>query len=297
MAAFKDYYQILGVGRQATQPEVKSAFRKLAAKHHPDRNPDDPAAEDRFKEINEAYTVLSDQEKRGFYDRYGSADGPPPYAGGGRVYSNIDPDQVAGFSDFFQTLFGFGGVEGGTVRGGDPFAGYQSRQALQSAEASLEIDLVAAYHGGERTITVGPRRIDVSIPKGARSGTKLRLRGQAPGGGDLILKLVLAAHPTFMLDRDNVRVRIQVPDFKAVLGGSVLVPTLDGEVEMTLPKATQSGRILRLCGQGWPKKEGGRGDELAEVLVVIPEALSDEQLELYRRLEEANEPQGKAAAA
>jgi curved DNA-binding protein len=296
MAAFKDYYQILGVPRSASQKEIKSAFRKLAAKHHPDRNLDDAGAEDRFKEVNEAYTVLSDQEKRRFYDRYGSADGPPPFApGSGQVYSSFDPEQMAGFSDFFQSLFGAGGFEAGGARGADPFAGMRGRPLRQSAEAELPIDLLDAYRGGERTITVGSRRLEVNVPRGSRDGSKLRLRGQAPGGGDLILRLTLKSHPTFRLEGDQVRVRVSVPDYRAVLGGSVRVPTLDGEVEMTLPPGTRSGRVLRLRGLGWPGREGGRGDELAEIVVTIPDDPSETQRRLYQQLEELAKPQAAPA--
>ena len=306
MAEFKDYYQLLGVPKTATQKEIKSAFRKLAAKLHPDRNPDDPTAEDKFKEVNEAYTVLNDEEKRKFYDQFGTTDGRPPFqpgaAGGGGVYTNINPEDVAGFSDFFQTLFGgsagfsgsysTGGFSAGG-RGGDPFAEFRqggvphqpSRQPLrQTVEANLNIDLLTAYKGGETTISFDGRSLDVTIPQGTRNGSKLRLRGQAPGGGDLILKIGLTPHGTFKLEGDNIRVKVNVPDYTAVLGGPVRVPTLDGNVEMTLPKGTQSGRVLRLKGQGWPKKDGSRGDELAEVRITIPDAPSEDQLELYEQL-------------
>ena len=161
----------------------------------------------------------------------------------------------------------------------------------------MAVDIFTAYHGGQTTITVGGDRIDVRLPKGVRSGTKLRLRGQAPGGGDLILKLSIKGHPTFALDGDNVRVKVAVPDFTAVLGGSVRVPTLDGDVEMSLPKGTQTGRVLRLRGKGWPRRGGGRGDELAEVRVVVPETPSEGQLELYRRLAEVTESEGETQAA
>lgn len=289
MAAFKDYYQILGVPKSASQREIKSAFRKLAAKHHPDRNRDDPGAEGRFKEINEAYTVLSDEEKRGFYDRYGTSGGRPPFdPGSGRAYSGMDPEQMAGFSDFFQSLFGFGGFET-SARSGDPFGA--GRSLRSGAEAELPIDLLDAFRGGERTVTVGSRRIDVTVPEGSRDGSRLRLRGQAPGGGDLILKLKLKAHPIFTPEGDNIRVRVQVPDHRAVLGGTVRVPTLDGDVEMTIPSGTQSGRVLRLRGLGWPRRDGGRGDELVEIAIAVPEAPSDEQKKLYRRLAEIAEAQ------
>jgi curved DNA-binding protein len=296
VAAFKDYYQILGVPKGASEKDIRSAFRKLAAQHHPDRNLDDAGAEERFKEINEAYTVLSDTEKRGFYDQYGTADGRPPFAtGGGQSYTNFDPEQMAGFSDFFQSLFGFGGFEAAGGQSADPFAGARGRQIRQSAEADLPIDLLDAYLGGARTIGVGQRRIDVTVPRGTRDGSKLRLRGQAPGGGDLILKLKLKAHPTFLLDGDNVRVRVEVPDHTAVLGGGVLVPTLDGDVEMTIPAGTPSGRVLRLRGLGWPRRGGERGDELAEIVVTVPDDPTEEQRELYRRLAEIASPEAAPA--
>lgn len=298
MANFKDYYQILGVSRSASKDEIKRAFRKLAAKHHPDRNPDDKAAEERFKEINEAYTVLQDDEKRKFYDQYGTADGVPPFAGG-NFSGRVNPEDVAGFSDFFQTLFGSGGFR--TVRTGsgftdDPFERFGSAAGLRNLEAELEIDLLTAYHGGTRTVTLQGQRLDVTIPKGARDGSRLRLRGQAPGGGDVMLRLKLAQHPTFTLDGDTVRVTVSVPDYRAVLGGTVRVPTLDGDVEMSLPKGTQSGRVLRLRGQGWPKRGGGRGDAYAEIQVMIPTQPSSRQLELYENLRALAED-GVASAA
>lgn len=304
MAAYKDYYAVLGVPKTATQKEVRAAFRKLAAKHHPDKNPGDAAAEERFKEINEAYTVLSDEEKRRFYDQFGSEGGRPPFrpgAAGGQVYTNVNPEEFAGFSDFFQTLFG-GGFEGFGTRGGDPFAEFQQadarRQPLrQNLEATLELDLLTAYRGGSTTISLDGRRIEVDIPKGTRDGSRLRLRGQAPGGGDLLLRIRHQPHPIFELDGDNVRVTVDVPDYAAVLGGAVRVPTLSGEVEMTLPSGTQSGRVLRLRGRGWPRKDGSYGDELAEVRVRIPSAPSPEQLEHYRQLRELAETKKVASAS
>ena len=310
MAAYKDYYQTLGVPKTATSKEIRSAFRKLAAKHHPDRNPDNPEAEERFKEINEAYTVLSDEEKRKFYDQYGSTDGRPPFApGAGGFGGGVNPENLGDFSDFFQTLFGGGGVRFGEGRfgegrgrtvftgGTDPFGGFAQRQPLQQdVEGTVTVGLEEAYRGSSPTIEVGGRRIEVTLPKGARDGSKLRLRGQAPGGGDLYLTVKLEAHPRFELEGDNVRVTVDVPDYRAVLGGPVRVPTLDGEVEMTLPKNSGSGRVLRLRGQGWPKRDGGRGDELAEVRVTIPPKATQEQLELYRKLEALEQPAQPEAA-
>lgn len=296
MATYKDYYKTLGVDKAASQKEIKSAFRKLAAKYHPDKNPGDKKAEDKFKEINEAYTVLSDDEKRKFYDQYGTAEGRPPFEGGfqgGNFQGNINPEDFAGFSDFFQGLFGNGGFSSSTFSSGrttrfgsDPFGQYQ--QIPRDLEATLEIDMMQAYQGATTTVSLNGRRMDVTIPKGAKDGTKLRLRGQGTNGGDVILVLKLRQHPTFKLENDDIRVVVNVPDYTAVLGGTVRVPTLDGDVEMNLPKGTQSGRSLRLRGKGWIKRDGSRGDELAEIRVTVPTNPSQEVLELYQKLKEVS---------
>lgn len=293
MAAYKDYYSILGVPKTATHKEIRSAFRKAAAASHPDRNPDDPQAEERFKEINEAYTVLSDEEKRRFYDQYGTEGGRPPFAGAGAGpagFQGMSAGDAASFSDFFQSLFGgaFAGAEfsGSGFGGAQEFGGFTRAPARpRNVEAELELDLMTAWRGGQVTITIDGKTIDVTVPAASRSGSRLRLRGQAPGGGDLLLRLRLREHPAFRLDGDDVRVTVDVPDYRAVLGGSVTVPTLDGDVIMSLPPGTKPGRVLRLRGRGWRKRDGTAGDAFAEIRVTIPEKASEEQLELYRKLE------------
>lgn len=293
MASYKDYYQILGVPRNASKEEIRRAFRKLAAKHHPDRNPGDKAAEERFKEINEAYTVLSDDEKRRFYDQYGTASGPPPFSGS--AAGRVSPEDFAGFSDFFQTLFG-GGFRSARGFSEDPFERFGAAAGLRNLEVEFAIDLLTAYRGDTISVTLQGRRLDVTIPKGSRDGSRLRLRGQAPGGGDVLLRLKVKPHPIFTLDGDDVRVKVQVPDYLAVLGGTVQVPTLDGGGQLTIPKGTQSGRVLRLRGQGWPRRDGSRGDAYIEVQVVVPTRPTARQLELYRQLKALAED-GVASAA
>ena len=269
MANYKDYYQTLGVSKDASTEEIRRAFRKLAAKHHPDRNPDDPGSEERFKEINEAYTVLSDEEKRRVYDQYGTTGSVPPFQPGAGGFRTVSAEEFGGdFSDFFQSLFGFGGMRGGgfpTDFGGAGSQAYTSQRVVSrppSAEARLDVGLLDAFRGG----------------------AKLRRKGQAPSGGDLILQVRHLPHPTFRLDKDDVRVTVRAPAPLAALGGSLRVPTLEGDVEMTLPAGSSGGRVLRLRGRGWPRADGSRGDELAEVRLTVPESLTERQTELYREL-------------
>jgi curved DNA-binding protein len=301
MAAYKDYYNALGVPKSASQKEIRSAYRKLAAKHHPDRNPDDAGAEEKFKEIGEAYAVLKDEEKRRFYDQYGAEaarSGFSPGAGGGFSpgASGFSSTPGAGdFSDFFQTLFGGfgGGFSGDFSRQGGFSTQFPSGTAASRSsfgfqprplEAELRVDLEDAYRGAKQTISLEGRRLEVTLPQGSRDGSRLRLRGQGADGGDVLLTLRLLPHSRFKLSGDDVRVSVDVPDHVAVLGGKVRVPTLDGDVEMTLPPQTRSGRAFRLRNRGWPRKDGSRGDQFAEVRIVTPENPSAAQLELYRQL-------------
>lgn len=296
VAEFKDYYQVLGVKKDASKEEVRRAFRKMAAKHHPDRNPGDAGAEERFKELNEAYTVLSDEEKRKLYDTYGRSGGPAPYSGaggpfaGGQTYTNVSPEEFAGFSDFFQSMFGgFAGraSQSGNV-GADPFGFGRARtQAVPTAEARLDVGLLDAHRGGPTTIRVEGKELELNLPAGVRDGAKLRLRGQAPGGGDLILQIRHLPHPGMKLDGDTLRVQVRVPDHIAALGGTVSVTTLDGDLELTVPPGSSTGRVLRLRGQGWREKGGGRGDALVEVRVTVPDTLTAEQKRLYGQLAKA----------
>ena len=310
MASYKDYYEILGVPRDASERDVRSAFRKLAAKHHPDRNPNDPGAEERFKEVNEAYTVLSDPEKRRVYDQYGNASGPPRFTGG---FQGFDTEEAEGFSDFFRSLFGggfggyssggfategFGGTGGRTVRfttRGGPRAQSAPRPPRR-VEAGLELSLEEAFHGGVKKLRVGDASLDVTVPAGVRDGARLRLRDQAPGGGDLLLVVKHRPDPRFRLEGDDLHVRVDVADHVAVLGGQVRVPTLDGPVDMSLPPGTQSGRRLRLRERGWHRKGGGRGDAVAAVRVVIPERPSPAQRELYESLQALADERGTASS-
>ncbi len=282
--AYKDYYKILGVSKNASEDEIKKAFKKLARKYHPDVSKE-PGAEEKFKEINEAYTVLSDPEKRSHYDAYGTAagsagwQGPPPGQGGFGGFSG----NVGDFSDFFQQLFG--------SRGGFGFddlfeqgPGRGSRRMAGDLEAELPLSLEEAYRGGEKTIAVGSERLTVRIPPGVREGQKIRLAGKGRAGGDLYLRVKLQSRPDMRLEGDDIYTVVDVPAPIAVVGGKVRVQTLDGPVEIAIPKRTQSGRKLRLAGKGWPRRDKSRGDQYAEIRITIPTHPSPEEERLYTEL-------------
>ncbi len=299
---YKDYYQLLGVGKNATEKEIKSAYRKLAQKYHPDKNPGDKAAEDRFKDINEAYEVLGDADKRAKYDRLGSSyqqweragrpgggfDWSQWSSGGGSRVDMRDLNDLfggaGGFSDFFNTLFGGGRGfgEAGSARSRAGFRG-------EDIEQPVEITLEEAFHGATRTLQKGGRRLEVSIPKGARAGTRVRIKGEGGLGqpaGDLFLNVAVRAHDRFERDGDDLRVDVPVDVYTAVLGGDARVPTLAGDVVLSIPPETQSGKTFRLAGRGMPRlrEPGTAGDLFARVVVRIPTQLTDRERQLYKEL-------------
>jgi DnaJ-class molecular chaperone len=304
---FKDYYAILGVPRSATEKEVHAAFRRLARKHHPDVNPGDRQAEQRFKEINEAHEVLGDPEKRRKYDELGprwqeyeaweraGRPGASPFGsapGGTFEYRTVSPEELedlfgdsAPFSDFFQTFFGSSG------RG---FGGRPQRRAQQpqlrgvDVEGEAEISLEEAYQGTTRTLELGgdgrSRRVELRIPAGIADGARVRAAGQGGAGrrggtaGDLFVRVRVRGHPAFSREGANLSVRVPVPLTVAVAGGSVDVPTLRGApVRLTIQPATQNGARLRLRGLGMPHlRGGGRGDLVATIDVRLPSPVPDE---------------------
>ena len=323
---YKDYYDILGVSRDADQDEIRRAFRRLARKHHPDVNPGDEEAEERFKEINEAYEVLSDPEKRQKYDRLGSEWQRYQQAGGGtegfdwgrwtsetpggpggqRVYvrhgSPEDLEDLFGgggaFSDFFSQIFGGMGGRAQTTRRAQPGArpgGFEYRARPRPGrdfEQEVEISLQEAYHGTTRVLQRDGRRLEVRIPPGARTGTRVRLAGEgqpgAAGGeaGDLYLQVKVRPDPKFEREGDDLRTTVAVDLFTVVLGGEVRVPTLSGAVMLSVPEGTQNGRVFRLRGKGMPKLRNPdeHGDLYAEVSVQLPTDLSPRQRELFEEL-------------
>jgi DnaJ-class molecular chaperone len=321
---FQDYYEVLGVPRSATAEDIKKAYRKLARKYHPDVNPGDDTAEEKFKDIGEAYEVLSDPEKRKRYDQLGEnwkagADfTPPPGWEGGRVDAGDWGDLFGagrgqgGFSDFFEALFG-------GRSGRRPGAGFAMRG--QDIEATIELTLEEAHHGGTRTITLQttavcptcngsgaqenqpcatcrgigrvmrPKTLDVTIPAGMRHGSVLRLAGQGEPGsgqapaGDLLLHVRLTPHRLFhVLEDGDVEVDLPVAPWEAALGTKVRVPTIEGAVDMTIPPGASGGQRLRLRGQGLQRRNSGRGDQYVRLQLVNPPTLTESERALFEKL-------------
>ncbi len=309
---FKDYYTVLGVERTADQKAISQAFRRLARQYHPDVNRGDAQAEARFKEINEAYQVLGDPDRRTKYDqvlemrgRGGGWEEILRRAGGrsadGTTTVYGSAEGLGQFSEFFQQLFG--GMGGGPFPGGlDDLLGQRAargggrRRSVQDVEGTVEITLEDAYRGTTRTVSVpaaGGRRgrnIEVTIPRGVQHGQRIRAAGQGYGG-DLYLAVQIVPHPVFTRLDDDVQCEVAVPVWVAALGGALEVPTLNGPVTMTIPPDTQEGRTFRLRGQGMPHLRGeGAGDELVKVRLALPHPLTPrdrELLEEMRRLHDA----------
>ncbi len=292
----KDYYATLGVSKTASDKEIKSAFRKLAKKYHPDANPDDPSSEAKFKELNEAYEVLGDKDKRAKYDQFGPAfqqyaAGNGAGAPGGYTYQTAT--DVGDMSDIFESIFGgLGGFgRGGRARGPGAYGGVGVING-SDLEQSVLITLQEAYTGATRLITKGDRTIRVNIPAGATTGTKVRLAGEGEPGvnggvaGDLYLVVQVEHDAQFERQGDDLNVDVKVDMFTALLGGEVEVPTLGRPVNLKIKAGTQSGRKLRLTGKGMPvmRSKDQRGDLYARVLITVPESLTDEQRALVEQL-------------
>ncbi|MDE1170692.1 MAG: J domain-containing protein [Verrucomicrobium sp.] len=306
---FRDYYKTLGVSKTASEDEIKSAFRKLARKYHPDVAKDKTAAEEKFKEINEAYEVLGDAEKRRKYDQLGAdwdqpGGGVPPryhYArpgqGGGAEHFEFNFGGT-GFSDFFEAFFGRagGGMPGGFGRGGAQF----HPERGEDIEGDILVTLEEAMRGSTRPVTV--RRTDprtgaettqtfqVRIPPGIREGQRIRLAGQGDAGsggaGDLYLNVRLARHPDFRVSGDDLYYELPLAPWEAVLGASVTVPTLEGTAALRIPPGAGAGQKLRLRGQGLPKREGKRGDLYAVLAIEVPTKVDEAEQALWQQLAE-----------
>ncbi len=323
---FRDYYEVLGVPRTAKPEEIKRAYRKIARKHHPDLKPPAERAKagEQFAQINEAYEVLSDADKRARYDALGSdwksgMDFTPPSGSGWQTGGGVDIEDFGAFSDFFNSLFGeMGGSRTGrgTARAGRGGArGFRGRVGTSGAggvriampgadiEAALPLTLEEGLAGGRRRITVGPgRSLDVEIPRGARDGTVLRLSGQGEPGsnvgpaGDLYLRVQLLPHSRFRVVGDDLEMDLPLWPWQAVLGAEVRIETPEGPVKLKVPPGTLSGGRLRMRGRGLFRGDGSRGDLYAVARIVVPERPSESERAAYEILRrEAKVPADRPA--
>ncbi|MBE9057685.1 DnaJ C-terminal domain-containing protein [Sphaerospermopsis sp. LEGE 08334] len=307
---FKDYYSILGITKTATPEEIKQAFRKLARKYHPDVNPGNKQAEAKFKEVNEAYEVLSDPDKRKKYDQYGQywrQVGEGGFPGGAGVdMSGFDFGQYGSFNDFINDLFGGAGPrtnrqsysyrtstgKPGTGFGGFNDFGFQDMGggAAQDSEYTISLSFAEGFAGVQKRFSLGNETIDVRIPAGAKTGTRLRVRGKGQVNpmtqqrGDLYLKVELQPHSFFQFEGDHLLCEVPITPDEAALGASIDVPTPDGSVNVKLPAGVRSGQSLRLRGKGWPLAKGGRGDQFVKVAIAPPKDLTPQEREYYEKL-------------
>jgi curved DNA-binding protein len=307
---FRDYYETLGVSKTATEDEIRSAFRKLARKYHPDVAKDKKSAEEKFKQINEAYEVLSDPEKRRKYDQLGAnwnqpgGFQPPPdwgaqQPGGGSYQWGGDNGGVqfefggTGFSDFFEAFFGGG-------RGRSAFGGFGGREATAERGADVEADIMVtleeALNGSTRTVSLrraGSNKVEtyqVKIPRGVHEGQRIRLAGQGEAGtrggqsGDLFLRVRLAKHPDFTVEGSDLIHEVKIAPWQAVLGTELRVPTLEGTARLKVPPGTQAGQRFRIRGRGLPGISGQRGDLYVLVQLQVPKKLSERERDIWNEL-------------
>lgn len=310
-ANYKDYYKTLGVDRNASEKDIKAAYRKLARKYHPDVNPGDKTSEEKFKEVSEAYEVLSDKEKRARYDQFGQywehagAGGPGgqgaqgPWEGFNFDYGDYGGQRVdfggeSEFSDFFEMLFG-GGRRAGAATGRR--RGAQAPVKGRNIETEMEVSLEDAYSGAKKTFTLNGRRLEVTIPKGVKDSQKIRLANQGEEGpsgkGDLYITIKIRHHPIYERKGDDLYVEVPVDYTIAALGGETQVPTLSGRVTMKIPPHTPNGRTFRLPGQGMPKlNESGNGNLYAKVRIQLPNTISSKERELLEEIRQIRQSGG-----
>ena len=316
---FKDYYQILGISKNASAEDIKKAYRKLARKYHPDLNPGDKTAETKFKEINEAQEVLSDPEKRSKYDQYGqywqqmgqtgASNGAAGYSTGG---FNVDTDgfdfgQYGNFEDFINEILGR--AAGGQTRssysystsspsgfGGfaDGFNSSYGDMPTQDSEATATLTFSEAFNGIQKQFRLGNETVKVRIPPGAKTGSRLRIKGKGQPSpfsgqrGDLYLNIELQPHPLFKFKGDNLVAEIPIAPDEALLGAEIAVPTPDGKVTMKIPPKVNSGQSLRLKGKGWRKPNNQRTDLMVKLKIVTPKDISDIEREYYQKISQAS---------
>ncbi|BBD63673.1 chaperone DnaJ domain-containing protein [Nostoc commune NIES-4072] len=311
---FRDYYEILGVSKDASGEEIKKVYRRLARQYHPDLNPGNKESEEKFKDIGEAYEVLSDSAKRSQYDQFSRYWKQKGFAGNKQTpkaktwqtgasdrngNQDVDPSQFSDFESFINQVIGVKNKNTASKSNNgnntDPFRSPRTKVAYtvsppprttrRDIEARLTLPLEKAYQGGNERIRLEDgRSLEVSMPPGMVTGQTIRLRNQGVGGGDLYLKITVTPHPLFKLDGLNILCQVPVTPTEAVLGGQVEAPTLDGPVKMTIPEGVRSGQKFRLGNKGYPSDDGKRGDQLVEIQIVTPKNISQEERELYEKL-------------
>lgn len=297
MQNFRNYYDILKVGKDASTEEIKRSFRKLARQYHPDLNPGDKAAEEQFKILGEAYDILSDAEKRSQYDQFGqywqqqgfqqSSRPQTTKKWGGQpnpfTSDKVDFSEFADFQEFLDQLLerpqgkkNRAGAKGKSPRGG---------RGRRDAEARLTLPLEKAYSGGRERIRLEDgRSLEVNMPRGMISGQRIRLKGQGTAGGDLYLKIEVSPHPFYHLEGNDIICELPITCAEAILGGQIEAPTLDGWVNVTIPPGVRSGQRLRLGGKGYLMEGGKRGDQLVEIRIDSPKNISARERELYEQI-------------
>lgn len=279
---YKDYYAVLGISRDAKPEDIRKAYRRLSKKYHPDVNKE-AGAEEKYKEINEAYEVLKDPEKRQKYDTLGmnwqqGQDFTPPPG-----WQHVDfGGNVGDFSDFFQSLFG--NSSRGFDSFGDIFSGGGRSTVRRDSEVKLTLSLEDAAEAGTHTLLIGNRKISVKLPKGITEGSQIKLPGKSERGGDIYVNIHIAEHKRFAVDKYDLTCEVNVPVWDAVLGKDIHVDTLDGHSNVKMPAGIQDGQKLRLRGKGMPKKDGTNGDLYVRVRIEIPRQLNEQQKALWEEL-------------
>lgn len=305
MQNFRNYYQILGIEKDATAEDIKRAYRKLARQYHPDMNPGDKEAEEKFKDIGEAYEVLSDTSRRAQYDQFsrfwkqnGFQSGTSPRS---KTWNNrtaargsaedMDFSQFRDFNSFVEQLLNRRTESAPAQRTADPYRPGTTkttytvpRSSPRNAEARLSVPLERAYSGGRERIRLEDgRSLEVNMPAGMVTGQKIRLKGQGVSGGDLYLNIEVSPHAFFTLEGADIYCQIPLTPSEAVLGGAIEVPTLDGLVKMMIPAGVRGGQKLRMAGKGYPIN-GRRGDQIVEIQILVPKELTPPERDLYEKL-------------
>lgn len=309
---YKDYYSILGVNKSATAEEIKKAFRKLAVKYHPDRNPNNKAAEEKFKEISEAYEVLGDTEKRQKYDQFGRywqqvGQGVQSPWGSQSTktsvnFSDFNFGDYGSFDEFINDLLGrpFGGNPRTNRTSTSNYSNFNTQSTSTNAkgkdiEQNISLSFSQAYHGVETKLNLTTESVNVKIPPGAKNGTKIRLKGKGQINpltkqrGDLYLKVQLKPHDFFKFEDDKLVCEVPITPYEAVLGGEINVPTPQGEVKVKIPPGIRQGQSLRIKGKGWSSAKGEFGDLFVKITIATPQNVSAEEKEYYQKIRDISQ--------